>query len=120
MMNLRKVIDNEAFQENLGVFDEETIAEIIDIFIQEYPQRIQNLQQSIQKGDAEAILFQAHSLKGVIANFGAPHPYMHIRKLEELAKQADINEIRSQYLVFAPLGEQLINELTEIRRNLSV
>lgn len=119
MTELQRVIDPTAFSENLGLFDNETITEVIDIFISEYPERIKSIQQSITDNDPEQTRFHAHGLKGIIANFGAPHPLMYIRQVEELARKGDIPGLLPDFETFKSYGDQLIAELGEIRKNLT-
>ena len=120
MTELYRVIEPEAFIECLGLFDNTTIAEIIDIFMQEYPEKMKNIEESIHNANTESVRFHAHSLKGVIANFGAPQALLNIKLLEEYARNAPITDCENQYKLFKPYGDQLIVELSEIRKKLSV
>ncbi len=77
-----KIIDEKAFTETFQYFDSSIVLEIIDIFIQEYPARIASIRNDIANGDFARLKFDAHSLKGVVANFFAHTAQQHARDLE--------------------------------------
>lgn len=68
------VIDMEAI-ENLRALSpgdgDVFLKEIIDIFVEDTPQRIAELRASRQSGDTEAFVRSAHSIKGSSSNVGA-------------------------------------------------
>jgi HPt (histidine-containing phosphotransfer) domain-containing protein len=51
--------------------DQELLADLIQIFLAEYPETIAKLRRAADSGDAEAVAVEAHMLKGSISNFGA-------------------------------------------------
>jgi len=111
------MIDKEQFIENFKPFDKEVVLEIIDIFIQEYPERMQELEKNIREDDFDSIRFNAHSLKGVVANFIAPEPKDLAKELEERGKN---KETEGNLEVFQELKEKtsiLVDELNELRKN---
>lgn len=63
------MINWPAFNEFYSYYDKELVLEIIGIFFQEYPGRLAILKESVGSNDLPKIAFQAHSLKGVVANF---------------------------------------------------
>lgn len=77
-----KVIDEKAFMETFQYFDKSIVIEIIDIFIQEYPDRIAALKKDIEAKDFNKLKFDAHSMKGVISNFFAEAPQKYAKELE--------------------------------------
>lgn len=90
------VIDWVQFNENFQYYDKEIIKEVINLFIDEYDSRINTLKNNIEEKDFVNLAFNAHSLKGVIANYMAPKAYELTRKLEDLAKnnsETGIDEI---------------------------
>jgi HPt (histidine-containing phosphotransfer) domain-containing protein len=109
------VIDKEKFQENFKHFDNELIAEIIDMFIDEYPERLSKIKQNIEDSDMKNLRFNAHSLKGVIANFMADLPKEHARILEEKSKNEETNGLLDDYQNLEKSSSELIENLKEIR-----
>ncbi len=80
--NKMTIIDEKAFMETFQYFDKSIVVEIIDIFIQEYPDRIASISKDIESKDFARLKFDAHSLKGVISNFFAAEPQQYARELE--------------------------------------
>ena len=109
------VIDKEKFQENFKHFDKELIVEIIDMFINEHPDRMAKIKKDIESSDMESLKFNAHSFKGVIANFMAELPKTHAKILEEKAKLNDSNDLDSDYNNLLESTTELLDNLKEIR-----
>src|SRR5262249_41046928 len=51
--------------------DEMLLAELAAIFLQEYPQLLENLRTAVASSDVEALIYHAHALKGSVSNFVA-------------------------------------------------
>lgn len=96
------MIDKKQFLENFQYFDNEIVLEIINIFIDEYPERMESLRKNIAEKDFDQLKFNAHSLKGVVANFVAP-------EVQELARQLEIKGANKELANV----EVLFNELKE-------
>ncbi len=79
------MVNKQNFYETYQFFDKSVIIEIIDIFINEYADRFEKLDKNIADRDFQNMRFNAHSLKGVIANFSAPVPLEMIRAYEKSA-----------------------------------
>jgi HPt (histidine-containing phosphotransfer) domain-containing protein len=109
------VIDKEKFQENFKHFDKELIVEIIDLFIAEHAERMTQLKQNITDLDMVALRFNAHSFKGVIANFMAELPKSHAKSLEEKAKMNDTSGLNEIYEYLQKSTAELLDNLKEIR-----
>ena len=94
-------IDWAQFNENFQYYDKEIIKKVIDIFVDEYDNRISILKKNIEEKDFTNLAFNAHSFKSVIANYMAPKVYELIRKLEDLAKnnyEEGIDDIFTQMM----------------------
>jgi HPt (histidine-containing phosphotransfer) domain-containing protein len=111
-------IDWDQFNENFQYYDKEIIMEIIDIFIDEYNDRIINLQKNIKEKDYISLAFNAHSFKSVIGNYMAPKAYETTRKLEELAKSNTNDEIDDTFSNLQSTTAELLLELKEYRQKL--
>lgn len=77
------MVNKQNFYETYQYFDKSVIVEIIDIFISEYAERFEKLSKNITDRDFQKMRFNAHSLKGVIANFSAPEPLELVRSFEK-------------------------------------
>jgi HPt (histidine-containing phosphotransfer) domain-containing protein len=67
------------------VFDREVVVEIINIFFEEYPLRIEKMNLNMAELDYKGLAFNAHSLKGVVSNFAAPTLFELAREVEKMA-----------------------------------
>lgn len=76
-------IDKAALQESFKAYDKEVIVEIIDLFFEEYPERLKSIEEAIRQQDAETLRTTAHSLKGVIAHFHAEEAHSLAKALED-------------------------------------
>ncbi len=110
-------INKEQFVENFQYFDKEIILEIIDIFINEYPDRMKTIGDSISSMNFDDIKFHSHSIKGVIANFCAPEVEQQARDLEKKGTNKDSTGISELFDEFKKSTEQLIVELKEMKVN---
>lgn len=79
------MVNKQHFYDTYQYFDKSVIVEIIDIFINEYAERFDKLTKNIADRDFQNMRFNAHSLKGVIANFSAPVPLEMVRVFEKTA-----------------------------------
>ena len=70
--------------------DRELLAEIVQLFEIALPTILQELRESIAKGDATEIARAAHTLKGSVANFGRQAAYRAVEQMEDFAKQDDM------------------------------
>ena len=113
------MIDRHKFNENFQYFEKEIVIEIIDIFQSEYDDRFKSLRENVYKPDFVQLKFNAHSLKGVIANFMDPVTIELTRQLDEKAKNKDEFGLKN---LFEDLEKQtaiLLEELQQIRLELT-
>lgn len=111
------MINKKLFKENFSFFDKEVVLEIIDIFINEYPDRMQTLEQDIQNKDSESLKFNAHSLKGVIANFVDEETKELAKELEYKGRDKNNDGILELFQNFKINGDKLVEDLKELREN---
>jgi HPt (histidine-containing phosphotransfer) domain-containing protein len=109
------MIDREKFIENFKPFDKEIVLEIIDIFLEEYDDRMNVIEKNIKENKLEDLRFNAHSFKGVVANFIAEEPKELSKQLEENAKQGISNNNMQLFEELKSATELLIKDLKEIR-----
>lgn len=110
-------IDWTQFNENFQYYDKEIVKEVIDIFIDEYDQRIGNLKKNIEEKDFTNLVFNAHSFKSVIANYMAPKAYQLILKLEDLAKNNSEGGIDEIFMELISETQELLLELKIYLKN---
>lgn len=109
------VINKVQFIDNFQYFDKEIVLEIIDIFLEEYPTRINTIADNIESCDYDNLKFNAHSMKGVIANFVAPKVEQSARELEIMAIEKNLDGAKKLFEKFKANGSIMIDELAELR-----
>ncbi len=110
-------IDKTQFNDNFQYFDKEIVLGIIDIFINEYPDRVTAISDSIDKKDYDAIKFNSHSIKGVIANFIAPEVEQRARELEIMGTTQNIDGIEVLFSEFKLLSAEMVEELKVLKND---
>ena len=93
------VIDSESI-ENLRALNpgdgDEFLREIVTIYLEDTPQRIAELEESLAGGDAPRFVRAAHSVKGSSANLGAMAVRLIAEKLEHQSSKhglVDVTEL---------------------------
>jgi HPt (histidine-containing phosphotransfer) domain-containing protein len=64
--------------------------ELIDIFLSDTPERLQEIASGLENGDALLVMRAAHSIKGSAGNFGATGLAHAAYVIEQAARQADL------------------------------
>ncbi len=92
-MTTEPIIDQEAI-ENLRALspeDDSFVREIIGVFLEDTPARIEELKRSHAAGDAATFSRAAHSIKGSSSNLGAARLRSAAERLEHDAKSHDLS-----------------------------
>lgn len=83
----------------LGGEDEPAlIAELIDIFLSDAPQRLEEIAKGLTHGDLQSVERAAHTLKSSSANIGALGLSRICREMEELARARNLEPIRPLFV----------------------
>jgi HPt (histidine-containing phosphotransfer) domain-containing protein len=128
-----KMINRLLFKEHFSYFDKKIVVEIIDIFIEEYDERIIKLTQFINDKNIDDLRKAIHAFKGVISNFdlaGEAYKKAALIEHETSVLLAEIKEgrafskedsdkffaeISNIFEVFKTESWVLLNELKQIR-----
>lgn len=94
----------------------DVLAQVLSLFLQEVPKRIERLEAAWQSGDHAEVHRAAHSLKGSAGNIGAQSMFAVCRDLDDLAQAGDLT--KSADLV-AALAREYARVETEIKRLLT-
>lgn len=113
------MIDKTTFAANYEIFDREIVKEIIEIYIDEYPDRMIKIKQNIQESDLESLYKNAHSLKGVTANFFDNDTEEIARIMEAKGKENDSSGLEELYEQLIVTSGKLIEELKELAKEYS-
>jgi two-component system, sensor histidine kinase and response regulator len=91
--------------------DLELLQEIAVLFLDTYPQVLDEIRTAATTGDAKALERSAHGLKGSVANFGAAQAVEAARHLEALGRAAQLDDIGPALLNLEHALETLRPEL---------
>ena len=89
--------------------DRKLLAELLAIFLQDYPEQLKSIHQALRDGRAPQVERLAHSLKSAMASVSAKRGAEAARRVEALARDADL-----QAAVVAL--DQLQEELTALQQ----
>jgi HPt (histidine-containing phosphotransfer) domain-containing protein len=110
-----KLVNPDSFNETFQYFDKEIVVEIIDIFINEYPERMANIERAIHDQNHSDLKFHAHSIKGVIANFMVADVQELAKKLEIAGSEQNLSGVDKLFGEFKEQCKYLVDDLKEIK-----
>lgn len=87
------VIDNHTLHQLIESTDLEFVKELAAAFLDDSPDQIQNMRQSLQKREMGSFVRAAHSLKSTSASFGATRLSAQARDLEDQGRTGDLSGI---------------------------
>jgi len=90
---------------------DEHLGELIDTFLEDAPQLLDDLQQAVNAADAPRLQLAAHSLKANSADYGASRLWTLCRKLESMARGGTLEGA-------AELVGETVEEFQRVRRAL--
>ena len=105
-----------AMLRDLGVrTGQNLLAEILTNYLNETPLKLERLRQALAGQDAQAVVFSAHSLKGISAQLGVERVAGIAARIETIGRSGSLEGCAS--LVEALEGEwELVRPLLEARR----
>jgi len=91
--NLVPVLDcAEALRRLNG--DGQLLADLARLFLEDSPNQVTAIRNSIEQGDISGLARASHALKGSIGNFGARRAFEAASELEKTARQGDLAKCR--------------------------
>jgi HPt (histidine-containing phosphotransfer) domain-containing protein len=115
-----KVIDKTAFMDTFQYFDKHIVLEIIDIFLNECDSRLNSIRSDIENGNMNDLKFDAHSFKGVVANFMANETQNLARELEQRGAEGNTQGLTELLDSLVASSKLLLDDLREIRKEFEV
>jgi len=106
LLNNEPLIDRERALKHVEG-DEEFLKEILDIFKEEIPERIESFNKALKENNIEKIASLAHSLESVSGTVGAYSCSEYAMEVEKAAKEDDKEKVRRLY----PKIEELLNAI---------
>jgi len=108
------MINKESFRDNFRYYDKSIVLQVIDIFLDEYPDRLIELEKNVSELDYPAIDNNAHSFKGAVA-YMSPLVAELARKLEFMGKEQSNGGIIETFEELRSVTRLLANDLKDIR-----
>lgn len=108
------VIDKATFEELKQMSGSDFINELIDAFLDDAPDMIQNMQTALSTKDVETFRRNAHSLKSNANTFGATELGVLAKELEILAKENNL-DIGNRLEVLKEAFDKVAEELRGMR-----
>jgi histidine phosphotransfer protein HptB len=111
------IIDPEAI-ENLRALNPDDgdafLRDIVGIFLEDTPQRLAELRQSLLSGDQITFIRAAHSIKGSASNLGASQLRAIAEKLEHHSKQSGLVAVEAMIVEIEEVFDGTRAELSRI------
>jgi HPt (histidine-containing phosphotransfer) domain-containing protein len=108
------VIDKTTFEELKQISGEDFIGELIDAFLDDAPDMIQNMHTALTTKDVESFRRNAHSLKSNANTFGAIELGGLAKELEFMARENNL-DIGNRLEVLKEAFGKVAEELKELR-----
>jgi PAS domain S-box-containing protein len=96
--------------------DRQLLAQLADIFLEEYPKEMTALRRAIDRGDAPGLQQAAHTLKGELNTFAARTAFATALQLETLGRQGDLAAAGATLATLAQEVDRLRPALTALAR----
>jgi len=94
--------------------DDELIADVIRLFLEDYPERRGAIEAAVQSRDFESLRREAHSLKGSSSHLAAHRVVEAAGALEHAAQTGDLAVVESHFARLAAELESLVIALREL------
>lgn len=109
-MTNTQVLDIESTLTRLNG-DQEFLTALLQVFIDDLPAKLSNLDAAIQADDAKSVSRHAHSLKGACATIGAQQLHHGAFELETAARHEDFSTIHSTFPKVKDQADQLASRI---------
>jgi HPt (histidine-containing phosphotransfer) domain-containing protein len=92
--------------------DAELFAELVELFLDSYPEQLSAIRIGVHHRDAKAVQSAAHALKGAVGNFAGEEAFELARKLESIGRSGDLSMAESTSKALSAAVERLAQALT--------
>lgn len=94
--------------------DEELLVEVAQLFIEDYPNSVGEIEEALRSGDAKKLERAAHSLKGAASNFGADPVVKSALALEVAGRSGNLSTAQQDYASLSAALQSLHRDLEAI------
>ena len=99
---------------NLVDGDQQLFKEILNLFINDLPRRVEEITNAVELNDSQKIEASAHSIKGSLLNISAGEAAIAASKLEQAGKMNQLNKYKEYYFGLLEELEKLVDILNKI------
>lgn len=110
------MINLENFNENFKYYGNDVVVQIIDMFVEDHQEDLKMIGQNINNRDFLSLRFNAHHLKGSIANFMDPETTELTLKLEQMGETKTDEGLAETYSKLQTATKNLLTELLNHRK----
>ena len=97
MLQNNDVLNKETLLSNMDG-DTELLQELIELFLEDYPGSLTEIENAIKEKNANNLERSAHSFKGMLLNFAAIPASDVAFKLEKMGRDADFSQAEEAFL----------------------
>ena len=108
---IKEIEPTISFDDALFGGDPDFLAEIVNLFLETYPELLSEIENAVSRNDAAALGRAAHTMKGAVANFGAKAAVDQAKALEMMGKAGDLVSAAAATQSLRALMEKLVPEL---------
>jgi HPt (histidine-containing phosphotransfer) domain-containing protein len=91
--------------------DRDLLRELIELFKEEFPRLLQQLQEYIVRGDMKSVEDTCHSLKGMLAGLSAMPAAAAVARVEQMGRAGDSRGLSEAVTLLEREVEKLLPEL---------
>lgn len=113
MENKQNLIDEQVIAELESVLGAESLQQMLQVFLKETEQRLDDIQRLSDEDNHSAIADEAHTLKSSAGSFGAQALFEAAKQLEHLAQSSDVKVITAEVAKTLALGAQTCAQLKQ-------
>ncbi|HEV2276806.1 MAG TPA: response regulator [Acidobacteriaceae bacterium] len=96
--------------------DEDLLAEVMAIFLEQAPRQLASLQAAIAAGDSQAAGNIAHSMKGELSSFGIAGVSECARRIETLAHEGNLEAMATEFAALESHVEEVMQSMQSVAR----
>jgi two-component system sensor histidine kinase/response regulator len=91
--------------------DRELVRDLLLIFKQEFPRRLEALREAVESLDGEKVAAEAHTLKGMLSNLAAGPAAIAAARLEQLGRSREVSKFQEACDSFESISKELLLQL---------
>ena len=91
--------------------DRELVAELLSIFVDEFPGKLQSLRDALAREDLPQVAIASHTLKGMLSNLAVAKAASSAAKLEQIARAGQKASVHEAFGAFQRDTEGLMPEV---------